>query len=68
MYKVDGRSVLYFVYLCCVQVLKLFSPNLSPADTLSGGEFFAVLRLVMHAQSGKSVDRTLVFVQGIPHP
>lgn len=65
MCKLDGCSELHFAYLGLVQVLKFFSPSLSPADTLSGGEFFAVLRLVLHAQNGKSVDRTLVFVQGI---
>ncbi|KAE9385747.1 hypothetical protein BT96DRAFT_1026498 [Gymnopus androsaceus JB14] len=37
---------------------------------LSGGQFFAVLRLVVHAESGKEVDRTLAFVQAHPssHP
>ncbi|KAF7771851.1 hypothetical protein Agabi119p4_6162 [Agaricus bisporus var. burnettii] len=48
-------------------ILKLFSPTLSPAETLAGGEFFAVLRLVLHVQSGKAVDRNLVFVQAHPH-
>lgn len=35
-----------------------------PADTLTSGQFFAVFRLVIHAKSGKGVDRTLAFVQG----
>ena len=47
------------------QILKLFSPNLAPTDSLSGGEFFAVLRLVVHAEKGKEVDRSLAFVQGM---
>lgn len=33
---------------------------------LSGGQFFAVLRLVVHVQSGKVLDRGLAFVQGQP--
>jgi hypothetical protein len=33
-------------------------------DTLSGGQFFAALRLVVHVDSGKDVDRGLAFVQG----
>jgi hypothetical protein len=33
-------------------------------DSLTGGQFFAALRLVLHAASGKGVDRTLAFVQG----
>lgn len=32
---------------------------------LSGGQFFAALRLVVHAESGKQVDRSLAFVQGM---
>ena len=35
-----------------------------PSDTLTGGQFFAALRLVIHARSGKGVDRALAFVQG----
>ena len=46
------------------QILRFFSPNLSQADTLSGGEFFAALRLVVHVENGKDVDRGLAFVQG----
>ena len=45
-------------------VLKLFCPNLAPADTLSGGQFFAALRLVTHIRHGKPLDGSLVFVQG----
>ena len=34
-------------------------------DTLSGGEFFAAIRLVIHAEHEKEVDRALAFVQGV---
>ncbi|KIK28288.1 hypothetical protein PISMIDRAFT_7759 [Pisolithus microcarpus 441] len=44
-------------------ILRLFSPSLMPSDTLTGGQFFAALRLVIHTQSGKGVDRSLAFVQ-----
>ncbi|CAA7263499.1 unnamed protein product [Cyclocybe aegerita] len=47
-------------------ILRLFAPNLAQADTISGAEFFAVLRLVLHAESGKEVDRSLAFVQTSP--
>ncbi|THU87288.1 hypothetical protein K435DRAFT_347105 [Dendrothele bispora CBS 962.96] len=47
-------------------ILRFFSPTLSQADTLTGGQFFAVLRLVFHAESGKEIDRTLAFVQAHP--
>ncbi|KAI5987936.1 hypothetical protein EDC04DRAFT_2820473 [Pisolithus marmoratus] len=47
-------------------ILRLFSPSLMPSDTLTGGQFFAALRLVVHAQSGKGVDRSLAFVQAQP--
>lgn len=45
-------------------ILKLFSPSLGATDTLSGGQFFAALRLVVHVDSGKQVERSLAFVQG----
>ncbi|KAI6134828.1 hypothetical protein EDD17DRAFT_1548956 [Pisolithus thermaeus] len=47
-------------------ILRLFSPSLMPSDTLTGGQFFAALRLVLHTQSGKGVDRSLAFVQAHP--
>ena len=31
---------------------------------LTGGQFFAALRLVIHAELGDGVDRGLAFVQG----
>ncbi|KAI8971327.1 hypothetical protein BD414DRAFT_500947 [Trametes punicea] len=46
-------------------ILRLFCPDLAPADVLTGGQFFAALRLVSHVLSGKDVDPTLVFVQGM---
>ncbi|KAJ3750982.1 hypothetical protein DFH05DRAFT_1519142 [Lentinula detonsa] len=47
-------------------ILRFFSPNLSQTDMLSGGQFFAALRLVVHVESGKDVDRALAFVQAHP--
>ncbi|KAH8796867.1 hypothetical protein DL96DRAFT_1789116 [Flagelloscypha sp. PMI_526] len=41
-------------------ILKLFG------DRLSSGEFFAGLRLILHATEGKTVDRSLAFVQTHP--
>lgn len=51
-----------------LQILRLFCPNLAPADLLTGGQLFAVLRLVYHVLDGKDVDKGLVFVQGECHP
>ncbi|KAJ8522784.1 hypothetical protein ONZ45_g661 [Pleurotus djamor] len=48
------------------EILRLFSPNLSAADTLSGGQFFAALRLAVHVEGGKDVDRALAFSQAFP--
>ncbi|KAG0697437.1 hypothetical protein DFH29DRAFT_856980 [Suillus ampliporus] len=48
------------------KILKLFYPNMLQTDCLTGGQFFASLRLVLHAASGKGVDRTLAFVQAHP--
>ncbi|KAF5380141.1 hypothetical protein D9615_006307 [Tricholomella constricta] len=45
-------------------ILRLFSPGMRPADVLSGGQFFAALRLVVHAENGKAIERGLAFVQG----
>ncbi|KAG1890478.1 uncharacterized protein F5891DRAFT_1071994 [Suillus fuscotomentosus] len=50
------------------KILKLFYPNLLHTDCLTGGQFFAALRLVLHAVSGKRVDRALAFVQAHPTP
>ncbi|TFK64798.1 hypothetical protein BDN72DRAFT_962980 [Pluteus cervinus] len=47
-------------------ILRYFSPDLNQTDTLSGGEFFAALRLVVHAEGGKEIDRALAFVQAHP--
>ncbi|GJJ10056.1 hypothetical protein Clacol_004282 [Clathrus columnatus] len=58
-------------------ILRNFSPELAPQDVLTGGQFFAVMRLVCHAQTqvksqegqGKkvTVDRSLVFLQANPN-
>ncbi|KAI0634660.1 hypothetical protein C8Q77DRAFT_1103458 [Trametes polyzona] len=47
-------------------ILRLFCPDLGPADVVTGGQFFAALRLVSHVLAGKEVDPTLVFVQAHP--
>ncbi|KAJ7242399.1 hypothetical protein B0H12DRAFT_1132649 [Mycena haematopus] len=44
------------------QILALFPSK----DTINGGEFFAALRLVLHVEAGKDVDRALAFVQVHP--
>ncbi|KAF8522946.1 hypothetical protein BU17DRAFT_86525 [Hysterangium stoloniferum] len=51
-----------------LQILKNFAPELGPHDALTGGQFFAVMRVVCHAQYGAAVDDSLVFVQANPEP
>ncbi|KAJ7187046.1 hypothetical protein C8R46DRAFT_1024991 [Mycena filopes] len=46
------------------QILALFPSK----DTIEGGEFFAALRLVLHVQAGKDIDRDLAFDQGTLAP
>lgn len=47
-----------------MQILKLFHPGLGQSDVLTGGQFFAALRLVVHAEAGEGFDKGLAFVQG----
>ncbi|KAL1941775.1 hypothetical protein VTO73DRAFT_6775 [Trametes versicolor] len=47
-------------------ILRLFSPDLGPADVITGGQFFAAMRLVSHALGGKEVDPGFVFLQAHP--
>ncbi|KAK6977878.1 hypothetical protein R3P38DRAFT_2666063 [Favolaschia claudopus] len=44
------------------KILALFPSK----DGISGAEFFAALRLVLHVEAGKDVDRALAFVQVHP--
>ncbi|KAG6820395.1 hypothetical protein H0H93_001165 [Arthromyces matolae] len=50
------------------EILRFFAPALSSNDVLTGGQFFAALRLVVHAEQGKDLDRNLGFVQAHPAP
>ncbi|KAF8059871.1 hypothetical protein FPV67DRAFT_1674311 [Lyophyllum atratum] len=45
-------------------ILRFFSPDLSQGDVLTGGQFFAGLRLAVHAENEKDIDWVLAFVQG----
>ncbi|KAF8516418.1 hypothetical protein BU17DRAFT_92743 [Hysterangium stoloniferum] len=51
-----------------LQILKNFAPELGPQDVLTGGQFFAVMRVVCHPQYGTAVDDSLVFVPANPEP
>ncbi|KAG6812626.1 hypothetical protein H0H92_001845 [Tricholoma furcatifolium] len=50
------------------EILRLFAPALANTDILTGGQFFAALRLVVHAEQGRDIDRSLAFVQAHPAP
>ncbi|KAI9462750.1 hypothetical protein F5148DRAFT_1212416 [Russula earlei] len=44
-------------------ILRLFSPSSGQDTALVRGQFFAILRLVLHVRSGAEFDRNLVFKQ-----
>ncbi|KAI0309851.1 hypothetical protein OF83DRAFT_1157242 [Amylostereum chailletii] len=44
------------------QILRLFTPTASD-NALTGNQFFALLRIVLHVRNGAEVDRNLVFSQ-----
>ncbi|KAF8260143.1 hypothetical protein EI94DRAFT_928884 [Lactarius quietus] len=45
------------------QILRFFAPNPGQDGVLTRGQFFAILRLVLHVRSGAELDRNLVFKQ-----
>ncbi|KAI0318367.1 hypothetical protein OF83DRAFT_30818 [Amylostereum chailletii] len=47
------------------QILQLFAP-LASDSTLTGNQFFALLRIVLHVRKGATLDRSMVFVQTDP--
>ncbi|EIM81842.1 uncharacterized protein STEHIDRAFT_171492 [Stereum hirsutum FP-91666 SS1] len=49
-------------------ILQFFAPPPGQEAVLSAGQFFAILRLVIHVQSGDAVDRNMVFIQVHPSP
>ena len=53
-------------WLTSLRIHHLLSPALGATvtDVLSGGQFFAVLRLVSHVLSGRDLDPGLVLVLG----
>ncbi|KAE9392328.1 hypothetical protein BT96DRAFT_1023651 [Gymnopus androsaceus JB14] len=51
------------------EVFQLLDPALNPTDTITGAQFFAVLRLVIHVENGSTVNSLLVFEQlDLPPP
>jgi hypothetical protein len=47
------------------QILRYFPTTPGKTDSLSTGQFFACMRLVLHAQAGRDPAKALVFVQGM---
>ncbi|TCD64223.1 hypothetical protein EIP91_004358 [Steccherinum ochraceum] len=45
-------------------ILRTITPNSN--DVLTGGQFFAVMRLITHVAAGKEIDGSLVFTQSHP--
>lgn len=48
-----------------LQVLGILAPNVRNS-CISAGQFFAALRLLMHAQDGSDVNEAMLFIQGKP--
>ncbi|KAF8891465.1 hypothetical protein CPB84DRAFT_1784176 [Gymnopilus junonius] len=48
------------------EVLAMFSPQLDIGDTISASQFIAALRIVIHAERGKKVDRSLAYIAALP--
>ncbi|KZP12229.1 hypothetical protein FIBSPDRAFT_870406 [Athelia psychrophila] len=48
-------------------ILKFFHATFGHSETLSGGQFFAAFRLIIHAECGDGVDRSLAFTQARPN-
>ncbi|KAF8991016.1 hypothetical protein BDQ17DRAFT_1371238 [Cyathus striatus] len=46
-------------------IFKYFAPNMKTSDTLTSGQLFAALRMVMHVNTGKRVHRGLAFIQAL---
>ncbi|KAI9321881.1 hypothetical protein BX666DRAFT_1850378 [Dichotomocladium elegans] len=63
----DNEALLKFVRGCCLpdhklaQILQLFK---DAGDGLSEQQFYAVLRLIGHAQNGRTISRDMVFLGG----
>jgi hypothetical protein len=51
-----------------IQILSYFSDPFQlpvlPDQMISGGEYFATLRLIQHAKMGKVLSKDLIFFQG----
>jgi hypothetical protein len=70
--EVSSWSVSPIVFdelICCCRFYGCFRRvwPVGQLDTLSGGQFFAALRLVVHIESGMDLDRGLAFLQGTLH-
>ncbi|KAI0030175.1 hypothetical protein K488DRAFT_72407 [Vararia minispora EC-137] len=48
------------------EALRLFAPSPGPDAVLTGNQFFALLRVVLHMRAGSKPDRNLVFEQVHP--
>lgn len=48
-----------------LQVLGVLAPNVRNSY-ISVGQFFAALRLLMHARDGSDVNEAMLFIQGKP--
>lgn len=48
-----------------LQVLGILAPNVRNS-CISAGQFFAALRLLMHARDGSDVNEAMLFIQGKP--
>ncbi|KAI8142024.1 hypothetical protein BJV82DRAFT_517626 [Fennellomyces sp. T-0311] len=63
----DNEAVLKFLRGCCLpdhkleQILRFFEDTVDGLDEL---QFYAMLRLIAHAQNGRTISRDMVFLGG----
>lgn len=53
------------MHVLVLQVLGILAPNVRNSR-ISVGQFFAALRLLMHARDGSDVNEAMLFIQGKP--
>lgn len=66
--KCVSRSLTHLILTTSSQILRLFPTSPGHDATLIRGQFFAILRLVLHVRGGAELDRNLVFKQGSCSP
>ncbi|KAI8888336.1 hypothetical protein K501DRAFT_173398 [Backusella circina FSU 941] len=65
---ISNEKILNFLKRCCLEDIKLEQILLlfeTARDGLNKAQFFAMLRLIAHAQNGRNISRALIYLGGI---